>query len=59
MKEKFYELSGNLRAMANLLYDLSRSDGIVLPTKKERIKINTKNVTKVEVKIYIKEHEEG
>jgi len=48
-----HELGGSLKAMANLLYRLSQSDGIVIPTKDGRIDIDTKNVEKVEIKIYV------
>lgn len=55
MKKCFHKLEGDLQSMAYLLCQLSRSEGIAIPTKEGRIDIDAQDVEKVEIKIYVNE----
>lgn len=58
MEQYFHKLEGDLHSMAYLLYRLSKSEGIAIPTKEGKIDVDTKNVEKVEIKIYVNKKKE-
>ena len=59
MVKEEHTFIGNLQNMAKLLYDLTRTAGIRFMAKGKPVEINTADIARVKVVIYVEKNESG